>query len=80
MISKIDDKDLLMQLQSLIAEMIAQNLAKPDFWDELTYEQQIELEKALKEIKKKENLVDHQVVLDKYKKWQKHPSHGDSLE
>jgi TRAP-type C4-dicarboxylate transport system substrate-binding protein len=71
MISKINDQELLVQLKEIVAEVIEQNLDKTDFWDTLTSEQQTELDKALQESKKEENLVDHEVVLNKYKQWQK---------
>ena len=66
MISKVDDQQLLLHLQSVVKQVIEQNLTELDFWDALSTAQQAELEEALKESEQKENLVPHQVVLDKY--------------
>ena len=70
MISEVKDRTLLLKLKRVVAEVIDQD-NKVDLWDELTAEQQKELEAALQESKQEENLVDHQVVIDKYQQWQK---------
>ncbi len=71
MISKINDKKLLIQLQKIVEEVFEQNLDNSDFWDSLSQNQQKELEKAIRESKDDANLVDHEAVLNKYKQWQK---------
>ena len=70
-ISRVEDEELLMQLQDVIKEAVEQNVSESDFWDELTSEQQTTLEEALHESEQEENLVAHQAVLDKYQQWQK---------
>lgn len=71
MIAKVDDQDLLLQLKELITETITQNMYKTDFWDELSEKQQVELEEAIEASYDEKNLVSHDVVLNKYKKWLK---------
>ena len=69
LISRIEDEALLIQLQNVVKEVIEEN--KSDFWDELDSEQQAALEKALQESQQEENLVTHQLVLNKYQQWPK---------
>lgn len=57
MISKVNDKKLLMQLYELISDIIAQNLSDTDFWDELSESQKEELEKAIQESHDDKNLL-----------------------
>ena len=43
-ISRIEDEELLMQLQAVMKEVVEQNVSESDFWDELPSEQQAALE------------------------------------
>ena len=70
-IARIEDEQLLLQLQHLMKEVIDQDIAESDFWEELTAEQQATLDQALQESEQEDNLVAHQVILDKYQQWQK---------
>jgi TRAP-type C4-dicarboxylate transport system substrate-binding protein len=49
--------------------MIAYNVDKTDFWDDLTPEQQAELEQSLAESENPENLVEHEMVKNEFAKW-----------
>lgn len=69
MISKVNDKKLLMQLYELITDIVTQNLSDTDFWDELSENQKEELEKAIQESHDDKNLIEHEVVINKFKKW-----------
>ncbi len=70
-ISRVEDEELLMKLRNIVKEVIEQSASTSDFWDELSAEQQTTLEKALEGSQQDENLVAHQVILDKYQQWQK---------
>jgi len=69
LISKINDEEVLIKLYEMIGEVVAQNLEETDFWDELTQEQQKELELAIQESHNQENLTTHHIVVEKYSKW-----------
>lgn len=71
MISKIKDKELLLDLHEMIADVLKQNLSKTDFWDELSSDQQKELELAIEESYLVENHVSYETVMEKYTKWLK---------
>ncbi|HMQ49394.1 MAG TPA: hypothetical protein PKA00_18145 [Saprospiraceae bacterium] len=49
LISKVDDKQLLLKLYKEVADLIAQNQQEQDFWNELSEWQQMELESAIEE-------------------------------
>lgn len=49
LVSKINDAEVLKELKSVILEFIEQRKDNSDFWDDLTLEQQKELEIAIKE-------------------------------
>jgi len=49
LVSKINDAEVLKELKSVILEFIEQRKDNSDFWDDLTSEQQKELEIAIKE-------------------------------
>jgi len=68
-ISKVNDEKLLMQLYELIADIVTQNLSDTDFWDELSDDQKEELENAIQESYDDKNLLEHETVINKYKKW-----------
>jgi len=43
-----------------------------DFWDNMTDEQKQELEQAIAESESDENLISHQEVMNRARKWKKH--------
>lgn len=49
LVSKINDAEVLKELKGVILEFIDQRKDNSDFWDDLTPEQQKELEIAIKE-------------------------------
>lgn len=69
MISKVNDEKLLMKLYELIADIVTQNLSDTDYWDELSDNQKEELENAIQESYDNKNLVEHEIVINKYKRW-----------
>lgn len=69
MISKVNDEKLLMKLYELIADIVTQNLSDTDYWDELSDNQKEELENAIQESHDNINLVGHEIVINKYKRW-----------
>ncbi len=69
MISKVNDEKLLQELYELISDIITENMSATDFWDELSEDQQKELEKAIEESYDDNNLIKHETVVRKYKKW-----------
>ncbi len=71
LISKVNDKEVLMELYELIGDFITQNLSETDFWDELSKDQKDELERAIQESNNDENLIEHKLVVEKYSKWLK---------
>ena len=71
LISKVKDEDLLLRLKDILSDAIQQNLSKTDFWDELTEEQQKELDAAIEESYHEKNLISNEEVMNKYKKWLK---------
>jgi len=72
MISKVNDEKLLMKLYELIADIVTQNLSDTDYWDELSDNQKEELENAIQESYDNTNLVEHEIVINKYKRWLRH--------
>jgi hypothetical protein len=71
MIAKVDDQELLLQIKDLLTDVITKNMQKTDFWDELSIHQQIELDDAVEASYDEKNLVNHEIVLNKYKQWLK---------
>ena len=69
MISKVNDEKLLRELYEVISDIITENMSETDFWDELSEDQQKELEKAIEESYDDNNLIKHETVVNKYKKW-----------
>lgn len=69
LISKVNDKELLIQMYELIGEIVTQNLSQTDFWDELSDEEKVELDQAIEESFDDTNLIPHNKVTDKYTKW-----------
>lgn len=68
-ISKVNDEKLLMQLYELISDIVTQNLSDTDFWDDLSDDQKEELANAIQESYDDKNLLEHETVINKYKKW-----------
>jgi TRAP-type C4-dicarboxylate transport system substrate-binding protein len=69
MISKINDKKLLLEVHQLLSDLMEQRIAQTDFWDELSTQQQKQLDEAISESYEAANLISHETVLKKYKKW-----------
>jgi hypothetical protein len=71
MISQMDDKNLLLLLRNQVAKALRGELGRPDsdWWDELTPEQQADLDLALEEIEEPTNLVSHDEALKLLEKW-----------
>jgi hypothetical protein len=71
MISQMDDKNLLLLLRNQVEKALKGELrqAESDWWDELTQEQQADLDSALEEIKEPTNLVSHDEALKFLEKW-----------
>lgn len=69
LIASVNNPELLEQLYALIQEVIQENIEQTDFWDDLTEAQQEELDAAIEESEQEENLVSHDVVMEKYRQW-----------
>jgi hypothetical protein len=69
LLASINDPDLLQDIYNVVNQMIAYNVDKTDFWDDLTPEQQAELEQSLAESENPENLVEHEMVKNEFAKW-----------
>jgi hypothetical protein len=62
------------QALMLVRAILAKTVERPgepmhDWWDELTPEQQADLDVAIEESFHEENLVDNEIVFKKYEKW-----------
>ncbi len=69
LIAKIEDEELLQRMYEAVLKVVHQNLDKADFWDELSPEQQQELEDSLKASEDETNWVAHETVMKKYSQW-----------
>ena len=69
LISKINDKDLLLKASKILNDLV--KLDEPDWWDELPTEIQEKIDKSLVDIEDEANLISHEIVMQKYKGWQK---------
>ena len=71
MISKMEDKNLLLLLRNQVERALKGELVQSDsdWWDELTTEQQADLEMALEEIKDPANLVSHNDAMKFLEQW-----------
>lgn len=71
LISSINDKDTLSEIQKLIAGVINESLDDQNLEGKLSQSQLKELELSIEESEKIENLVSHEIVSAKYAKWLK---------
>jgi len=69
LIAKVEDEELLNQMYEALLKVVHRNLDKADFWDELSPEQQFELEASLKASEDEANWVSHENVMKKYSQW-----------
>ena len=65
MIDKITDSNILNALKTLLS---SKSLSQADWWETISDEERAEIEQGLKEAEKGE-LVSHEEVMTKYKKW-----------
>lgn len=68
LISSINDRQTLLAVKNLITEYIKQHPIEDDFFDELSFEQQMELDKAIEESYDETTWEDHDAVVKKFKK------------
>lgn len=70
LLASTDNQHALATVRAILAR-VAEIPAgsKGDWWDDLTPEQQAELDAAIEESFHEENLVDNEVVFKKYEKW-----------
>lgn len=71
LISSINDKDTLNKIQKIVAGIINESLDDENLEDKLSESQLKELELSIEESEKKENLISHEIVSEKYAKWLK---------
>lgn len=69
MIATINDTDSLQELKEMIRNFVGNRNEDSDYWNELNDFEKTELEKAIEESEDDSNLVDHDEVMSKYKKW-----------
>ncbi len=69
LIARIDDKETLFELRKIVSEFVGNHLKDSDYWNELSEQEQSELNEAIKESEDESNHVDHNEVMKKYKKW-----------
>ncbi len=65
MIDKITDSNILNAVKTLLSDKV---VAKTDWWDTVSDEERIEIEKGLAEADRGE-VISHEKVMAKYKKW-----------
>jgi hypothetical protein len=68
-IAKINDKATLEELKDLVTKFIGNHVKDTDFWDELSEQERVGLEIAIEESEDDENLLLHEEVMKKYRKW-----------
>ncbi len=69
MIASIDDPESLQDLRRLILEFMGNQVQESDYWEEMSDLEKGELEEALLESEDDANHVDHELVMERYKKW-----------
>ncbi len=70
-IAKINNKDLLLMVQDIVNDCVSRESEIENGWDELPIEIQNEIDKSLIEIEDEKNLVSHEEVMKKYKRYLK---------
>jgi hypothetical protein len=68
-LADVNDEQSLLRVYRYLSKILQRESS--DWWDDLTPEQQAELDAAIEESFHEENLVDNEVVFKKYEKWQK---------
>lgn len=69
LIDQIEDEKILQEVYEILKNY--QKKQGEDFWDSMTEEQRQELNKALLESEKEENLISHEEVMKQANKWKK---------
>jgi len=69
MIATINDRTALEELKELVTNFTGSHAKGDDYWDELSEVEQSELEVAVRESEDEDNLVPHEEVMKKYRKW-----------
>lgn len=69
LIAGIDDREALSELKKIVSEFVGNHLKDSDYWDELSQQEQSELEQAIQESEDESNHVAHNEVMKKYNKW-----------
>ena len=69
MIATINDQESLQELAKIIKDFIGNRTKDSDYWEELSEYEKTELETAITESEDESNLVEHEEVMKKYKKW-----------
>lgn len=63
---QVDDAETLLKIRKSIAEILEDaKMEGADWWDELLPDQQVKLERALKDAEKGTNLISHEDALEK---------------
>jgi len=70
LIDQIEDEAILNELYQLLLNY-QHKKENGDFWDNMTDEQKQELEQAIAESESDENLISHQEVMNRARKWKK---------
>ncbi len=66
-LADVNDEQSLLRIYRYLSKILQRESS--DWWDDLTPEQQAELDAAIEESFHEENLVDNEVVFKKYEKW-----------
>ncbi len=69
LVAKVNDTDLLNELNRLIREFIQHKKVESDWWDELTQQEQIELDEAIEASYDESNLVSHEEATATIQQW-----------
>lgn len=69
LVSKLRNRESLKELKQLIELFVRNHASDTDFWDELSDIERTELKQALAESQHENNLVSHEEVMNKYRRW-----------
>ncbi len=69
MIASVNDSETLAGLKEIITVYIGNHIQDTDYWNELSDVEKTELEKAIAESENEDNLVNHEVMMQKYNQW-----------
>ena len=70
-IGEIQDETTLERLRSLIGKFLKKKVAEPDWWDELSPEEQADLQEGLREMEDESKWVSHKEVVAEFAKFRK---------